>query len=85
MYLANTAVLDILHSTVSITSDYGFLLWFVNIFTIDTNEYYPMCDKINDAKTFKNLGYYFTVCAHKSSYVYCRMAHLTVAFKIILI
>ena len=28
----------------------------VNVFTIDIDEYYPMCYKVNDAKTFKNLA-----------------------------
>ena len=27
----------------------------MNIFTIDTDEYYPVCYKVNDAKTFENL------------------------------
>ena len=27
----------------------------VNTFTIDTDEYYPVCYKVNDDKTFKNL------------------------------
>ena len=68
-----------------ITSDNGFLLRVVNTFTIDIDEYYPMSYKVNDAKTFKNLVYYFTLCVHKSSYVYCRLARSTGAFKIILI
>ena len=37
-----------------------------------------------DAKTFKNLVYYFMLCA-KSSNLYCRLARLTGAFKITLI
>ena len=49
---------------------YHFKLWFllrlVNTFTIDTDEYYPICYKVNNAKTFKTLVYYFTLCAHKS-------------------
>ena len=32
-----------------ITSDYGFLLRLVNTFTIDTDEYYPVCYKVNDS------------------------------------
>ena len=32
---------------VDITSDYGFLLRLVSTFTIDTDEYYPMCYKVN--------------------------------------
>ena len=34
-------------SAEDITSDYGFLLRLVNTFTIDTDEYYPMCYKVN--------------------------------------
>ena len=34
-----------------ITSDYGFLLGLVNTFTIDTDQYYLMCYKVNDMKT----------------------------------
>ena len=58
--------------------------------SIDTDEYYLMCYKVNDMKTFKNLVglYHFTLCAHKSShvlYLYYRLTRLTGAFKIILI
>ena len=55
-----------------------------NTFTIDTDDYYPICYKVNDAKTFKNLVYYFTL-AHKSSYVYYKLTRLTGTFKTILI
>ena len=58
------------------------MLWLVNTFTIDTDEYYPVCYKVNDAKTFKNFVYYFMLANH---HVYCRLARLTGAFKIILI
>ena len=51
-------------SAEGITSDYGFLLRLVNTFTIDTNEYYLVCYKVNDATTFKNLVYYFTLPNH---------------------
>ena len=34
-------------SVEDITSDYGFLLRLVNTLTIDTDEYYPMCYKVN--------------------------------------
>ena len=54
-YLANTAVLNIQILTEDIMADYRFLLGLVNAFTIDTDEYYPVCYKVNDAKTFKNL------------------------------
>ena len=53
----------------------------MNTFTIDTDEYYPVCYKVNDAKTFKNLVYYFMLANH----VYYRLARLTGAFKIIAI
>ena len=46
-----------------ITSDYRFLLRLVNTFTIDTDEYYSVCYKVNDAKTFKNLAYYFMLAS----------------------
>ena len=42
-------------SAEGITSGYGLLLQLVNTFTIDTEEYYPRCYKVNDAKTFKIL------------------------------
>ena len=38
-----------------ITSGYGLLLQLVNTFTIDTEEYYPRCYNVNDAKAFKIL------------------------------
>ena len=47
-----------------ISSDYGFLLQRLNTFTIDTDEYYPICYKVNDAKTFKNLVHYFLLAKH---------------------
>ena len=42
-------------SAEDIISDYGSLFRLVNTFTIDTDEYYPSCYKINDSKTFKKL------------------------------
>ena len=54
----------------------------MNTFTIDTDEYYPVCYKVNDAKTFKNLVYYFVLANH---HVYYRLARLTGAFKIVAI
>ena len=54
-----------------ITSDYGFLLRLVNTFTIDTEEYYLMCYKVNDTKTFENL-----VRSSILTYVYCRLGSL---------
>ena len=43
-------------SAEDITSDYVFLLRLMNTYTIDTDtdEYYLMSYKVNDAKTFKN-------------------------------
>ena len=46
------------------------MLRLVNTFTIETDEYYPRCYKVNYGKTFKNLVYYVMLCAHKASYVY---------------
>ena len=75
VYLANTAVLNIQISAEDITSDYRFLLRLVNTFTIDTGEYCPvMCYKVNDAKTFKNLVYYFILACY-NHHVFCRLAH----------
>ena len=54
----------------------------VNAFTIDTDEYYPVCYQVNDAKTFKHVVHYFMLANH---HVYYRLARLTGAFKIIAI
>ena len=54
----------------------------VNISTIDIDEYYPVCYKVNDTKTFKNLVYYFMLA---NCHLYYRLARLTGAFKIIAI
>ena len=75
-------------SAEDITSDYGVLLRLVNTFTIDTDDHYLMCYKVNDTKTFKNLVglYYFILCANQHIGMYhCRLARLTEAFKIMLI
>ena len=69
-------------STEDISSDYRFLLRLVNTFTIDTDEHYPVCYKVNDAKAFKNAVYYFMLANH---HVYYRLARLTGTFKIIAI
>ena len=53
----------------------------MNTFAIDTDEYYPVCYKVNDAKTFKNLVYYFMLANH---HVYYRLARLTRAFKLLI-
>ena len=66
-------------SAEDITSDYSFLPWLVNTFTIDTDEYCPVRYKVNDAKTFKNLVYYFMLANH---HVYYRLtARLTGPLK----
>ena len=57
----------------------------MNTFTIDTDEYYPVCYKVNDAKTFKNLVYCFVLDNHHVVGLYYRLARLTVAFEIIAI
>ena len=56
----------------------------MNKFTIDTDEYYPVCYKVNDAKIFKNVValYYFMLANH---HLYYRLARLAAAFKIIAI
>ena len=69
-------------SAEDITSDYRFLLRLVNTFSMGTDKYYPVCYKVNDAKTFKNLVHYFMLANH---HVYYRLARLTGAFKIIAI
>ena len=85
----HTAILNIriFSRRYPITSDYGFLLRLVNTFTIDTDEYYLMCYKVNDTKNFKNLvgllleitlGFDLLCLRYKSiTYVYCRLARLT--------
>ena len=45
----------------------------MNISTIDTDEYYPVCYKVNDAKTLKNLVYYFMLA---NRHLYYRLARL---------
>ena len=63
-YLTHTAILNIriFSRRYPITSDYGFLLRLGNTFIIDTDEYYLMCYKVNDTKTFKNLvGLYYII------------------------
>ena len=56
----------------------------MNTFTIDTEQYYPVYYKVNDAKIFKNVVYYFVLANHHLG-LYYRPARLTVAFKIIAI
>ena len=62
--IAHRAILNIriFSRRYPITSDYGFLLRLVNTFTIDTDEYYLVCYKVNDTKTSKNLvGLYYII------------------------
>ena len=47
MYLANTQFLIFEISAEDINSDYGLLLRLGDTFTIDTDEYYPICYKVN--------------------------------------
>ena len=54
----------------------------MNIFTIDTDKYNPVCYKVNDAKTFKNVVYYFMSANRQLYYI---LARLPGAFKIIAI
>ena len=65
--VTHTAILNIriFSRRYPITSGYGFLLRLVNTFTIDTDEYYLMCYKVNDTKTFKNFvgPYTIRLCA----------------------
>ena len=51
----------------------------MNTFTIDTYEYYTVCYKVNDARTFKNLVSYLMFAKH---HVYYRLTRLTGAIKI---
>ena len=48
-------------------------------FTIDIDEYNPVCYKVNDAKTFENPVNYFMLAHH---HVYYGLARLTGTFKI---
>ena len=77
--LANRAILNIL---VFSRKDL-FRLW---VFALTGEQFYYWHCRVlpNVLQTFKNLIYTFTL-AYKSSYVCCRLAHLTGAFKIILI
>ena len=74
-------------SAENIISDYEVLLRLVNTFTIDTDEYYPMCYKVNDAEDLKNLYFILRLLInhHIHKYNICRLSHLTRAVKIILI
>ena len=63
MYVANTAVL---YNRI-FSGRFHFRSWVFastgETFTFDSDEYYPKCYKVNDVKTFKNLAYYFKLCA----------------------
>ena len=77
MYVAkpNTAILNIRIFRRRYTSDYGFLLRLVNTFTIDTDEYYPMCYKVSGCQASTPIkNFVYTLCA-KSSYVGLYILH----------
>ena len=84
-YVTNTEILELRIFSGSITSDCGFMLRLLKIFTIDTEEYYLRCHKVNDAKAFKNLvcSLYIVLRFELTNlvYVYYRLAHLTGVFK----
>ena len=64
------------------------MLRLVNTFTIDTDEYYLMCYKVNDTKTLQAYIILGFVRAHKSSHNTCIadwLIELSGAFKIILL
>ena len=52
----------------NIISDYEFLLSILNAFAVETEEYYPKCYKVNDAKGLQILchDYHFTHRGWKS-------------------
>ena len=87
LYVANTAILELRILVEDITSDCSFLLRLVEPFTADTEEYYPTCHKIGDAKTFKNFVCGTFVCSTihfvltNYMFIYCRLTHLTGVFK----
>ena len=43
----------------------------MNTFTIDADDYYPVCYKVNDVKTFKNLvpNYFDYMLANHHMYI----------------
>ena len=70
-------------SAEDITSDYRILLWLVNTFPFDTDEYYLVCYKVSDSKTFlETLYLYYLMFANH--HVYYRLARLTWTFKNVL-
>ena len=44
-----------------IISDYEFLLSILNAFTVDTEEYYPRCNNVNDVKGLQILYHYCNI------------------------
>ena len=72
MYVANTAILIFEFSAEDIRSYYGFLLRPVNTPTIDTEEYYPMCYKVNacQERPLKTLFITLHLLCVKSPYMY---------------
>ena len=47
-----------------IISDYEFLLSILNAFTVGTEEYYPRCNNVNDAKGLQILYQYCNITLH---------------------
>ena len=56
----------------------------MNTFAIENDEYYQVCYKVNDAKTFKNLDIILNLLIILK-HVYYRLAHLNGAFKLDLV
>ena len=69
-------------SAEDITSDYWILRHQLNTFTVDAEEYYPSCYKVNDAKTCKDFVVSFhAFCSQIICIVYYRLVDLTGVFK----
>ena len=47
-----------------IISDYEFLLSILNAFTVDTEDYYPRRNNVNDAKDLQILYHYCNITLH---------------------
>ena len=96
MYIATQQFLIFEFSAEDITSAYyyRFLLRLVNIFTIDTDTYYPMCYKVMMPRLLRILNslnsyiIYVVLCfvlTQITICMYCRLARFTWTFKITLI
>ena len=46
---------------IDIISGYEFLLSILNVFIVGTEEYYPKCYKVNDAKGLQILYHYYSI------------------------